>query len=101
MIKIKRAIQIYGKEESVKILEDKFYLDDNSNQSKLDQWVNEIEKSEIGEWTDQDIEKWERFKDRYKDKFEDKLGLLDKIMAEKKGKVKVTWISVFKKKYEN
>jgi uncharacterized protein YeaO (DUF488 family) len=99
MIKIKKATQIYDKEESVKILEDKFYLtDDNLNQTKLDQWVSEIEKSEIGEWTDQDVEKWERFRDRYRDKFEDKLNILDKIIAERKGKVKVTWISVFKKK---
>jgi uncharacterized protein YeaO (DUF488 family) len=68
------------------------------NQSKLDQWISEIENGEIDEWTDQDIEKWNGIKDRYIDKFEDKIELLDRIMANKKGKVKVTWISVFKEK---
>jgi len=99
MLKVKRATQIHGKEEGVKILEDKFCLsEDNMNQSKLDQWINEIEKEEIEEWTVQDIEKWNGIKDRYMDKFEDKIQLLDTIMANKKGKVKVTWISVFKEK---
>jgi uncharacterized protein YeaO (DUF488 family) len=99
MIKVKRAIQINSKEEGVKILEDKFSVsEDNMNQSKLDQWISEIENGEIDEWTDQDIEKWNGIKDRYIDKFEDKIELLDRIMANKKGKVKVTWISVFKEK---
>ena len=59
MLKVKRASQIHGKEEGVKILEDKFCLsEDNMNQSKLDHWISEIEKEEIEEWTVQDIEKW-------------------------------------------
>mgnify|MGYP001589223653 CR=1 FL=1 len=99
MIKVKRAIQINSKEEGVKILEDKFCVsEDNMNQSKLDQWINEIENEESDEWTDQDIEKWNGIKGRYMDKLEDKIELLDRIMANKKGKVKVTWISVFKEK---
>ena len=99
MLKVKRASQIQGKEEGVKILEDKFCLsEDNMNQSKLDQWINEIEREDIEEWTVQDIEKWNGIKNRYMDKFEDKIELLDTIMADKKGKVMVTWISVFKEK---
>ena len=99
MLKVKRVNQIHCKEEGVKILEDKFCLsDDNMNQSKLDHWINEIEKEKIEEWTVQDIEKWNGIKNRYMDKLEDKIELLDKIMAKKKGKVKVTWISVFKEK---
>ena len=99
MIKVKRAIQINSKEEGVKILEDKFRVsEDSMNQSQLDQWITEIDSEEFDEWTDQDIEKWNGIKDRYIDKFEDKIELLDRIMANKKGKVKVTWISVFKEK---
>ena len=41
------------------------------------------------------------FKERYRDEFEDKIELLYKIMAEKRERVKVTWISMLriKKKY--
>ncbi|HEX7467487.1 MAG TPA: hypothetical protein VF324_02710 [Methanobacterium sp.] len=99
MIKVKRAIQINSKEEGVKILEDTFCVsEDNMNQSKLDQWISEIENGEIDEWTVHDVEKWNGIKDRYIYKFEDKIELLDRIMADKKGKVKVTWISIFKEK---
>jgi len=95
MIKIKRASQIHGKKEGVKILEDKLCTSkDRMNQSKLDQWLNEVETGVIGEWSVQDTGKWDEFKDRYKDEFEDKIELLDKIMAKKKERVKVTWISI-------
>jgi uncharacterized protein YeaO (DUF488 family) len=99
MIKIKKAKQIHDKEKGVQIIEDKLCLTrDNINQSKLDQWIHEIEDGEIEEWTLQDIEKWKDFKDRYSGEFEDKIVLLDKIMDKKKEKVKVTWISIFKEK---
>jgi uncharacterized protein YeaO (DUF488 family) len=99
MIKIKKAKQIHDKEKGVQIIEDKLCLTrDNINQSKLDQWIHEIEDGEIEEWTLQDIEKWNDFKDRYSGEFEYKIVLLDKIMDKKKEKVKVTWISIFKEK---
>jgi uncharacterized protein YeaO (DUF488 family) len=99
MIKIKRASQIHGKKEGVKILEDKLCTSkDRMNQSKLDQWLNEVETGVIGEWSVQDTGKWDEFKDRYKDEFEDKIELLDKIMAKKKERVKVTWISIINEK---
>jgi uncharacterized protein YeaO (DUF488 family) len=99
MIKIKKAKQIHDKEKGAKIIEDKLCLTmDNINQSKLDQWIYEIEDGEIENWTLQDIEKWKDFKDRYGGEFEDKIVLLDKIMDKNKEKVKVTWISIFKEK---
>ncbi len=58
------------------------------NQSKLDQWIHEIENGEIDEWNYQDIEKWKDIKDRYMDKFEDKIELLDRIMAKKRERSK-------------
>ncbi len=39
-----------------------------------------------------------KFKSRYRDEFEDKIELMDNILANKKEKVKVTWISIFKGK---
>jgi uncharacterized protein YeaO (DUF488 family) len=99
MSKIKKANQIHDKEKGAKIIEDKLSLTrDNINESKLDQWIHEIEEGEIENWTLKDIEKWKDFKDRYSDEFEDKIELLDRIMDKKKEKVKVTWISVFKEK---
>ena len=99
MIKIRKANQIHDKEKGAKIIEDKLCITrDNINQSQLDKWIHEIEEVEIEEWTLKDVEKWREFKDRYRDEFEDKIDLLDKIMDKKKGKVKVTWISIFKEK---
>jgi uncharacterized protein YeaO (DUF488 family) len=99
MSKIKKGNQIHDKEKGAKIIEDKLCLTrDNINESKLDQWIHEIEEGEIENWTLKDIEKWKDFKDRYSDEFEDKIELLDRIMDKKKEKVKVTWISVFKEK---
>ena len=98
MTKIKRANQIHGKKEGVKILEDKLCPSkDKMNQSKLDLWIQDVETRIIGEGSLENTEKWDEFKDRYKDEFEDKIELLDRIMAKKKKRVKVTWISVHKK----
>ena len=98
MTKIKRANQIHCKNEGVKIIEDKLCPSkDMMNQSKLDRWIQDVETRIIGEGTLEDTEKWDEFKDRYKDEFEDKIELLDRIMAKKKKRVKVTWISVHKK----
>ncbi len=97
MNKIKKASQIHGKKEGFKILEERLCPSkDKMNQSKLDQWLNDIEANLIGEWSLEDSEKWEEFQDRYRDEFEDKLELLDKIMTKKKEQVKVTWISFVK-----
>lgn len=99
MNNIKKADQIHDRVESAKIIEDKLCVtNENINHSKLDKWIHEIEEGQIEDWTLKDLEKWKEFKDRYGNEFEDKIDLLDKIMDKKKEKVKVTWISVIKRK---
>ena len=99
MNKIKRTNQIQGKKESLKILDEKLCPSkERMKQSKLDQWLNNCETNLISEWSQEDSEKWNEFKDRYRDEFEDKIELLDKFMAKKKEQVKVSWISIVKDK---
>ena len=99
MIKIKKASQIFDKNIGVKILEDKIYPSQNRmEQLKLDVWQDNI-INKTCELYFNDNDKWNEFKDRYGDEFEDKLELMDNIMVEKKEKLKVTWIAVFKKSF--
>jgi uncharacterized protein YeaO (DUF488 family) len=98
MIKLKKTGQIRSKEECVRILENKLSpLDDKGNQIKLNLWLDGLE-CEIEDMYFHDNEKWFKFKSRYRDEFEDKIELMDNILANKKEKVKVTWISIFKGK---
>jgi uncharacterized protein YeaO (DUF488 family) len=96
-IKTNKANQIHCKEESVKIIEDKLCASrDTMDQLKLDLWLYDVD--EISGWSVHEPEKWDKFKNHYRDEFEDKLELMDEIMTRKKKRVKVTWISVFKRK---
>ncbi len=100
MFKIKKISQIRDKQEGIIILEDKSYpFNDTGDQSKLGLWLEDIEKSEVEDWSLQDPERWNKFKNRYMDEFEDKIQVIDDIMGKKKDKIRVTWISVFKGKY--
>jgi uncharacterized protein YeaO (DUF488 family) len=99
MFKIKKVSQIHDKNEGITILEDKFHSINNATQSKLGLWLDDIEKSETKEWSIDDPERWNNFKNRYMNEFEDKIHIIDEIMEKKKDKVKVTWISVFNRKY--
>jgi len=89
MIKIKKSPQIRVKTEAAKEIESKL--------SSLE-ITKEDHVSESEEWTSDDPQRWRMFKERYEDEFEDKLGMMDGLMNKKRGKLKVTWISIFKKK---
>ncbi len=89
MVKIKKSNQITIKAEAVKKIEDKL-----ASTQTID---NKPISDDAEEWTD-DPERWNGFKERYADEFENQLNLLDSIMTKKKNKLKVTWISVIKKK---
>ena len=100
MIKIKKASQIFDKEEGAKILENKIYPSQNGmEQLKLDVWRDNM-GSKTCELSFNDNDKWIEFKDKYGDEFGDKLELMDTIMDKKKEKLKVTWIAVFKNTFE-
>lgn len=90
MKKIKKSVQINLKSEAVKEIEDKL------SASKKNADTGPILKDDE-EWTD-DPERWNSFKKRYENEFENKLDLMDSIMTKKKDKLKITWISIFKKK---
>jgi uncharacterized protein YeaO (DUF488 family) len=96
MIKVKKAKQIHSKEDGVRIIEDKLCpKNDKMNQIKLDLWMEGIL---IGDHLLDDTEKWSEFQNRYMDEFENKIELMDDILAKKKRRIKVTWISIFKRK---
>lgn len=88
MIKLKRSPQINTKTDAMKEIEAKL----SSSESVKEDPVTEVE-----EWTSDDPQRWRMFKERYQDEFEDKLSMMDSLMTKKRGKVKVTWISIFKK----
>ena len=99
MIKVKKAIQIHSKEDGVRIIEDKLCpSNDKLNQLKLDLWLDDFEGILIGDHLLDDTKKWTEFQNRYLDEFENKIELMDDILAKKKRRVKVTWISIFKGK---
>lgn len=88
MIKLKKSPQINTKTDVMKEIEAKL------SSSEI---VKEDPVTEVEEWTD-DPKRWRLFKERYMDEFEDKLDLMDNLMTQKRGKIEVTWISIFKKK---
>ena len=98
MIKVKKTGQIRSKEECVRILEDKLSPLDTRNQLKLNLWLEGVDCGEIEDIYFHDNERWSEFKSHYMDEFDDKIELMDNIMAKKKKRVKVTWISIFKGK---
>lgn len=87
MIKLKKTPQINTKADAMKEIEAKI------SSSEL---TKEEPQSNNEEWTD-DPRRWKHFKERYEDEFEDKLNMMDSLMTKKRGKIKVTWISIFKK----
>lgn len=89
MMKIKKSNQINLKAEALNELEEKL----SSTQKKDDE--DKIPE-DIDEWTDDPV-RWNGFKERYADEFENKLNMMDSIMNKKKNRLKVTWISIFKK----
>jgi uncharacterized protein YeaO (DUF488 family) len=96
---IKKSSQIHSKEESVRIIEDKLCPSkDNKEQLKLDMWMDDFEGTFIGDPFFDDNEKWTEFQDRYLGEFENKIELMDDILTKKKERIKVTWISIFKRK---
>jgi uncharacterized protein YeaO (DUF488 family) len=88
MIKLKKSPQINTKADAMKEIEAKI----SSSET-----INEDPVTDSEEWTD-DPQRWRLFKERYHDEFEDKLDIMDNLMTKKRGKIKVTWISIFKKK---
>lgn len=99
MIKVKKANQIRSKEEGVRIIEDKLCpTKDNKNQLKLDLWIDDFDGNYIGDPFLDDSEKWAEFEKRYLDEFENKIELMDDILEKKRERIKVTWISIFKRK---
>lgn len=88
MIKLKKSPQINTKSDAMKEIE---------NILSSSEIVKEDPVTEVEEWTD-DPNRWRLFKERYMDEFEDKLDLMDNLMTQKRGKIEVTWISIFKKK---
>lgn len=88
MIKLKKSPQITVKTEAVKEIEAKLSALEITKEDP-------VPNSE--EWTSDDPQRWRMFKERYEDEFEDKLGMMDSLMTKKRDKVKVTWISIFKK----
>ncbi|UTB31941.1 MAG: hypothetical protein NKF70_10600 [Methanobacterium sp. ERen5] len=88
MIKLKKSPQINTKTDAMKEIEAKL------SSSEI---IKEDPVPEIEEWTD-DPQRWRLFKERYMDEFEDKLDMMDNLMTQKRGKIEVTWISIFKKK---
>lgn len=90
MIKLKKSPQITVKTEAVKEIEAKL-----SSSSEI---TREDPISDNEEWTKDDPQRWRLFKERYEDEFEDKLNMMDSLMTKKRGRIKVTWISIFKEK---
>jgi len=88
MIKLKKSPQITVKTDAVKEIEAKLSKSEITKERHI---------SETEEWTSDDPQRWRMFKERYEDEFEDKLGMMDNLMNKKRGKLKVTWISIFKK----
>jgi uncharacterized protein YeaO (DUF488 family) len=88
MIKLKKSPQINTKADAMKEIEAKI----SSSETIKEDPVTDSE-----EWTD-DPQRWRLFKERYHDEFEGKLDMMDNLMTKKRGKIKVTWISIFKKK---
>ncbi len=88
MIKLKKSPQINTKTDAMKEIEAIL------SSSEI---VKEDPVTEVEEWTD-DPNRWRLFKERYMDEFEDKIDLMDNLMTQKRGKIEVTWISIFKKK---
>ena len=89
MIKLKKTPQITVKTDSVKEIEAKL---------RAAEITNEESGSDNEEWTKDDPQRWRMFKERYEDEFEDKLTMMDSLMTQKRDKIKVTWISIFKGK---
>lgn len=89
MMKIKKSNQINLKAEALKELEEK--LSSTQKKDEEDKIPEDVE-----EWTDDPV-RWNGFKERYADEFENKLNMMDSIMNKKKNRLKVTWISIFKK----
>lgn len=87
MIKLKKSPQINIKADVMKEIEAKL----SSCEIIKEEPVKDNE-----EWTD-DPQRWRLFKERYEDEFEDKLDMMDNLMTKKRGNIKVTWISIFKK----
>lgn len=99
MIKVKKANQIRSKEEGVRIIEDKLSPSkDTQNQLKLDLWMDDFEGTFIGDHFLDNSEKWAEFENKYLDEFENKIELMDDILEKKNERIKVTWISIFKRK---
>jgi hypothetical protein len=92
MIKIKKAKLTRGKADIFKDLENKVKLSDELLFNDLYTEINLFEN----EWSVQNSKRWKDFKNRYKNEFDNKIELMDKIMTQKKNKLNVTWISVFK-----
>ncbi|MTK64550.1 MAG: hypothetical protein F8N15_08525 [Methanobacterium sp.] len=88
MIKLKKSPQINIKADAMKEIEAKL----SSSEIIKEELIKDSE-----EWTD-DPQRWRLFKERYEDEFEDKLDMMDNLMTKKRGDIKVTWISIFKKK---
>jgi uncharacterized protein YeaO (DUF488 family) len=86
MIKLKKSPQINTKADAMKEIEAK------KSSSEI---IKEDPVTDSEEWTD-DPQRWRLFKERYHDEFEDKLDLMNNLMTKKRGKIKVTWISIFK-----
>jgi hypothetical protein len=87
MIKLKKSPQINVKTEALKEIEAKLSSAEITKEDPI---------SNNEEWTD-DPHRWGMFKERYEDEFENKLNMMDSLMNKKRGKLKVTWISIFKK----
>lgn len=93
MIKIKREDQTPGR-EGLKTIENIFNSSENVFEDSMifdkDRFENNGSKLLF-----KDSKKWNAFKHKYEDEFDNKIRLMDKIMSGKKGRIKVTWVSLF------
>lgn len=93
MIKIKRMDQTPGR-EGLKTIENLFNSSENVLEESIifnrDKFENNGSKLSF-----QDSKKWNEFRHKYEEEFDDKIKLMDEIMSNKKGRIRVTWISLF------
>lgn len=93
MIKIKREDQTLGR-EGLKTIENLFNSSENIFEESMifdqDRFENNGSKLFF-----KDSKKWNAFRQRYEDEFDNKIRLMDEIMSNKKGRIKVTWVSLF------
>lgn len=93
MIKIKREDQTLGR-EGLKTIGNLFKSSENVLEESMIFDQDRFEKNGSKLFF-KDSRKWNTFRHKYEDEFDNKIKLMDEIMSNKKGRIKVTWVSLF------